>query len=466
MDRKKSERIQYVIIIVLALIIAGILIYMIPYRYKLNSKVTYEVDSTIVDNPLMGFAPMADNEAYCETANLVFIELTWAEWEPERGQYDIEALETKNNIAKWKSENKHAVLRFVCDLPGETAHMDIPQWLYEKTGDGIEYVNAYGKGYSPDYSNSDFMLLHESAIQALGEYCSRDDFVAYVELGSIGHWGEWHAINDNGENIMPDADVCVDYANQYADSFVNQLLLTRRNYDFSVDNGIGFFNDMVGAYDDTAEWLEWIKNGGIQETSDTPLALKKISNIGMTAPVGGEFTSSVPMEDILGEDFGEILSQISDSAMTFIGPNMPDLTLETNQVDLQSILRRIGYRIYVSSVETKYDFSSNDLNVKLTWKNAGNAGCFFEWPVVVNVYDADKKIVYWQGLDLNLMDLNDGLEKETQINIPYSEEIGEEFYIGITIKNPNAEEYMNMAIKMEEDLGWIDESRIVFHYVR
>ena len=31
--------------------------------------------------------------------------------------------------------------------------MDIPEWLYERTGDGVFYDTEYGKGYCPDYSN-------------------------------------------------------------------------------------------------------------------------------------------------------------------------------------------------------------------------------------------------------------------------------------------------------------------------
>ena len=352
MDRKKSERLQYILILVLGLVIAGLLVYMIPYRYRLNVEAHYEMDPTIVDNPLMGFAPRADNEEYCKEANLVYINLTWAEWEPERGVYDIDGLEDSYNIAKWKEEKKHAILRFVCDIPSENEHIDIPTWLYERTGDGVSYDNPYGKGYCPNYDNPVFIELHNQALQALAEYCKKDDFVTFVELGSLGHWGEWHALV-NGQNAMPGAETCLTYATQYSDSFTDQLLLTRRNYDFSTDNGMGVFIDMVGDIDDTDEWLDWTKSEQIQETMGEPLVLKPVKELGMHSPVGGEFTSGIPMEDILGDDLGDVLAQISDSHMTFIGPMVPDRTAEEKQGDLTSILSRMGYRIYVSKLETQ-----------------------------------------------------------------------------------------------------------------
>ena len=29
-------------------------------------------------------------------------------------------------------------------------------------------------------------------MKALGEHYGKSDLVSYVELGSLGHWGEWH----------------------------------------------------------------------------------------------------------------------------------------------------------------------------------------------------------------------------------------------------------------------------------
>ncbi len=71
--------------------------------------------------------------------------------------------------------------------------MDIPKWLYEKTGgDGTWYEGAYGKGFAPDYNNELLIRYHSLAVQAMGEHLGKDGLIAFVELGSLGHWGEWH----------------------------------------------------------------------------------------------------------------------------------------------------------------------------------------------------------------------------------------------------------------------------------
>ena len=91
-------------------------------------------------NPLTGFAPEGDYEKSVGENTLVYIEVLWKDIEPEEGVYDFTGLEEQNHLDQWRAAGKHAVLRFMCDKPGREAHMDIPHWLYNKTGDGTHYT--------------------------------------------------------------------------------------------------------------------------------------------------------------------------------------------------------------------------------------------------------------------------------------------------------------------------------------
>lgn len=86
------------VILVLGLMIAGLLFYILPYRYQLNAAIEYQESSRVLKNPLIGYAPEAENEEACKDMELVYIGLTWAEWEPRQDMYDIEALEEKYHI--------------------------------------------------------------------------------------------------------------------------------------------------------------------------------------------------------------------------------------------------------------------------------------------------------------------------------------------------------------------------------
>ena len=84
------------------------------------------------------------------------------------------------------------------------------------------------------------------AMEALAEYCNKDDFVAYVELGSLGHWGEWHTNTEEGVPPLPDAEICWDYVLDYSDNFHNARMLMRRNFIMAAEGGMGLYNDMTG----------------------------------------------------------------------------------------------------------------------------------------------------------------------------------------------------------------------------
>ena len=85
----------------------------------------------------MGYAPSAWYENVSEDISLLYMDITWAELEPEEGVYAWDSIEEENQINRWKKEGKHLILRFVCDIPGDEKHMDIPRWLYEKTEPGM-----------------------------------------------------------------------------------------------------------------------------------------------------------------------------------------------------------------------------------------------------------------------------------------------------------------------------------------
>jgi len=463
MDKTKRTIAQYIIIAILAVAITAIMLH-IMLKSRLNNEVSFSPDITVTDNPLMGYAPDASNIELCEKTNLVYIPITWAEWEPKEGEYDIEGLEKKYNIAKWKEENKHAVIRFMCDVPGKNVHYDIPKWLYDKTGSGTFYSTDLGKGYSPDYSDKRFMEYHKKAIEKLSEYCNKDHFVAFVEMGSIGHWGEWHATGNDNINLMPDADICLEYANLYSDRFTDSCLLTRRNYDFASEGGMGFYNDMIGAKEETDEWLEWIKNGAVQETSKDPLILSA-TDLKKAGPIGGEFTSSVPMNTIMNEGLGDSLASISASQMTFIGPMVPDLNSKDYEQACDSILRRMGYRIYVSNLKTQYNFADNEIKITLKFQNAGNAGFYFDWPITVYVFDKDLKLVYWEGMKADLRDLNSDKELTVESNVPVNDDLMNEFYVGVGITDYEGKEHIELAIENDDkERIFIDNAQIIYHY--
>lgn len=411
--------------------------------YENTVTIEYELSDEVLYNPLMGYAPSAkttdDEDVNIDKATLIYFEVTWADFEPEEGVYDFEKIETDNNLQEWRNAGKNAVLRFICDAPSDEDHMDIPQWLYKKTKDGKKYDTSYGKGYCPNYSNEDFIDAHNKAIAALGDYFSKDSFVRYVEMGSLGHWGEWHVNIDEDDKLptMPNAEIRALYVDAYVDSFPGAKLLMRRPF-AELPEGGGVYNDMVGAYKDTTEWLEWIGEGGAYEQTGEEGALVARPDIWKTAPVGGEFTSSIEMEEMLIGSYSTTSSLIKDSHMTFIGPKVPngnDLS-GAGVLRSQEVLKYIGYRYAVTTME--YGGDDNETAIGLRVSNEGIAPIYWDYSMCLYLKDQYGNIEKYE-VDIDLMGLYGGQSEYviTTVPVPFDEITNYQILLGIEDPDTN-----------------------------
>ncbi|MDO5294275.1 MAG: DUF4832 domain-containing protein [bacterium] len=420
----------------------------------------YERIDDILYNPMMGFAPNADYLEAVGENTLVYVDITWRELEPKEGKYEFKAINDENLLDHWREEGKKVVFRFMCDVPGEEAHMDIPDWLYEKTGDGAFYSTSYGKGYAPEYDNSIFMEYHKKAIKALGEQYGQDSFFCFVELGSLGHWGEWHVKCDAGIPLLPREEICNQYVKHYVDAFPNAKLLMRRPFTAVTKYGLGVYNDMTGEVDDTNTWLDWIQNGGTYTEPKEPHTLLATPKIWSTSPVGGEFTSSQTMETMLTSNLTTTLELLDKSHMTFIGPKCPISNEELVQFpkEVGQVLNKIGYRYGVSKVKLSYDALLKKTKVNITLNNYGVAPMYQDWPVYLYVLSENHQVVSKQLVKVNLTQLgqNESKDLEVQVKEPLSEESVRRLAIGIEDPETNKPAVaLDMDVNAEDKMYFI-----------
>ena len=370
----------------------------------------YKESQAAFGNPLMGYAPSAWYNEVSEGISLLYMDITWAELEPEEGVYNWASIDEENQISRWRKEGKHLVFRFVCDIPGEEAHMDIPEWLYEKSGKaGKWYDGEYGKGFAPDYNNPTIISCHEQAVKALGEHFGQDGLISYVELGSLGHWGEWHVNYSEGIQRIPREAVRDKYILPWTEAFPDARILMRRPFASAERYGFGLYNDMTGQPEATQSWFDWINNGGEYDQTGEKNVIVPMKDFWKTAPSGGEFTSSLSMEEMLDTNLSGTVEMIREAHTTFLGPKIPD----ENYVDgYKEVLKNMGYRLWISMAELKNTAKGSRL--KLTWENSGVAPMYKEWPVYVYIEDESGKLVEKSRISIKISSLLPG-EKATTL---------------------------------------------------
>ncbi len=409
----------------------------------------YEKSEEVFGNPLMGYAPCAWNAEVSDDISLLYMDITWAELEPEEGQYAWESIEKENQLSRWREEGKHIILRFVCDVPGKEEHMDIPEWLYEKMDHaGTWYDVEFGKGFAPDYENAQMIRYHEKAVQALGEHLGQDGLISYIELGSLGHWGEWHVNYSAGIQRLPKESVREQYVQPWVDAFPEAMLLMRRPFSHASRYGMGLYNDMTGEPGETAAWLKEIENGGDLSQTDEKNALSSMSDFWKTAPVGGEFTSSLSMEEMLDTSLSETVELIRESHTTFLGPNIAN---QKYSQGYETVLGNMGYRLWISEASLAAGFGGSKL--ELTWENDGSAPFYKDWPVWVYVTDENGDIIEKKQVEINLSMILPGETIKTETRLDAKKLVryaGEKYNISIGIEDPMTEkDNLRLAMKCQ-----------------
>ena len=417
------------------------------YTFSKKNVKEYERTEEVFGNPLMGYAPCAWNTTVSDDVSLLYMDITWAELEPEEGQYNWESIDKENQLSRWRKEGKHIVLRFVCDVPGQEKHMDIPEWLYEKIDhEGTWYDVEFGKGFAPDYNNEEMIRYHAKAVEALGEHLGKDGLISYIELGSLGHWGEWHVNYSAGIQRLPNEAVRKQYVVPWTGAFPDAMLLMRRPFSHASEYGMGLYNDMAGHPDETEVWLREIENGGDLSQTDEKNALISMHDFWKTAPVGGELTSSFSMEDLLETNLDQTAALIRESHTTFLGPHV------ANNQYLQgyhTVLKNMGYRLRIS--EAVLSNKLNGTKLSMTWANDGTAPFYKDWPVWVYVTDENGDTIEKKQVEMKLSSILPGESVKTEICLETKKLVdlaGRKYNIRIGVEDPmTGKENLRLAMK-------------------
>ncbi len=398
----------------------------------LTVTVRYQTSSEVLINPFIGNAVWAHSvSGHEQPFTLVYADLVWADFEPELGLYDFASFEKKNHFDLWREQGKKVIFRFVMDVPTNQRHRDIPEWLYRQTGqDGEAYRVPYGRGYSPRYENPILIEAHARAVAALGGRYGRDPFFAFVQIGSLGHWGEWHIHEKAGK--MPPREVREQYVRPYIEAFPDAKLMMRRPYAIAAENGMGLFNDTAGALKSTQMWLSWIESGNDVSRPEDGADLLPMPEAWREAPIGGELATDMEDRDLLGPLLTQTMDLFKLSHTSWIGPgSFSDVPRGgALQGALDQVLRTVGYRLRVDAC-TVEEAPDGALRLTMIWKNDGTAPFYFDWQPALAITGADGTRSLCP-LSMRLIEVQPGLDFSLSVTLtktmmpdgPYTVSVG------------------------------------------
>ena len=183
----------------------------------------------------------------------IYMRLAWSYLEPEEGEYNWAVIDSV--IDRWVSRGKTVSFRITAKET--TMVYATPEWV-RKAGAKGKFIDNTGlrvKAWAPDYGDDIFLQKLENFHKA---FAARYDkpFTSYIDIGSIGEWGEGHTAYSGWEDVP--VDVVKKHIDIYKRNYKNTVLVISDDFvgqrdtddgtdyeifDYCLKNGIGFRDD-------------------------------------------------------------------------------------------------------------------------------------------------------------------------------------------------------------------------------
>ena len=394
-----------------------------------------------LDNPLKGYCLYTNAGKIHRPYSMVFQYVSWKELEPVEGKYAFEAWEKK-----WEhplAMGKHVVLRVYVDYPSKPS--GLPDWLRNK-GVQERVYRDHGGGKSPDYNHPQMVLAMERLIIAMGRRYNTHPRVAFIQLGLLGFWGEWHT--------YPRSELFASEATQhrivkaYQKAFPNKQLMARyadgvlANY-----KGIGFHDDMFP--EDTDNGEDWSFLARMRRSGHADSWKQNV--------VGGEMVPHAAGKWI-GPQWAYTQEMLKRSHFSWIGPYGPALDAKVSrehQARSDVLVRKMGYQFRLLEIRlSKQVVADKDASVVIQGINEGVAPFYYPWPVKLAWLDG-------QGNWISEIKLQEDIRKwlpgifELKVSVPVPSK-SDVYQLGLAVIDPwTKKPAILFANKMTSRNGWV-----------
>jgi len=339
------------------------------------------------DNPLKGFASYSGkSDRHYGPVSMAFHYVPWSELEPNEGDYHFDAMESKY----WQTSlarDKPIVFRVYLDYPGRPN--GVPEWLIQR-GIGMRPYRRSTVGQSPDYDDPDLRTHLVKLIAALGQRYNTNPRVAFLEVGFLGHWGEWHTFPQT--ELFANQETQTLVLNAMRNAFPDKQLMARYgDYASCRLPWLGFHDDLFP--EDTLAGVSWhflprMVRGGTDRNWQV-------------APIGGEMVPRAA-EKWLGEGWETTQQAVRDGHFSWIGPYNPSVepTSDPQFAARRShLIQMLGYQFTWKSLTLPQSASVDKLfKLTLVGSNDGVAPFYYPWRVRFALLGPDDDIQWeWES---------------------------------------------------------------------
>ncbi len=302
--------------------------------------------------------------------SVVYLRIPWSYIEPEEGRFNWAVLDTP--AQRWISKGKQIALRISCSE--SWMRWATPEWVHRAGAKGYEFepgagVRVGGPYWEPDYDDPIFLQKLDNFLSALAKRYDGNPEVAFIDVGSLGVWGEGHTFASTQLKIP--LETVKKHIDLHLKHFKRTLLAANDDFSFHGDETINYARQMGLTLRDDSILVQ----GGQNAYFHAQMA----QAFWRDRPVIVECEHYGPSKERgYWQDGSKYLQAVEEYHASYASIHWwPREFLQENRELIDRINRRLGYRLQlVEASWQKQTKLGNRWDVRWQWRNAGVAPCY------------------------------------------------------------------------------------------
>ncbi len=357
---------------------------------------------------------------------------------PGPNQFDWSPIEAI--LTQTRGRHCQCTFRVFLEYPGEK--IAVPQFLID-AGVKIKRWKAHGgKIATPDYEHPELRSALKRFIMALGQRYDGDPRIAWLTIGTLGLWGEWHDYPN--PKLFASKTVQTEVLDAYQSAFRKTKLHLRYPAGTKHETYASNAERPFGYHDDSFAWAtiatgkpddSWFYGALLQDAG--PAAMEKWK----TQPIGGEIRPEIwkcvfddPGCAPKGQEFSKCVEHTHATWLMDSGMFEEDQPVDRVQ-RAQQQTATMGYRLTIQSATLSG--GTGERSVSLTIVNRGVAPFYYNWPVETVLLDRNNQTVSVLSNNWKLAGVMPGGAQKWTVNLPLLRDaIDVPVRIGIRVPNP------------------------------
>ncbi|QDX31434.1 DUF4832 domain-containing protein [Dickeya poaceiphila] len=317
----------------------------------------------------------------------------WSELEPAEGQYNFQLVDTVFDLARQHQPAMAVGLRFMA-LDEPASGSKIPDWLIQKGIKGEWTPDK--KTFVPDWTDPVFIKYSQRLLNAFGKRYDGNLNLAYIDIGLIGSWGEWH--NSNFPSIKPLLERYTSaqldtYVSMYVTAFPNSPKIMLINggdtLASAAKQGAGWRADCWGDWHNFSATWSHMQDYYPQQLQNAGVLYPNFSSVWQRAPVSLEICGYMSEWQSVQHYTREQVQATFDWALA---QHASTINLKSRIVPaayrdiVDNALTKLGYRFRLASLTHESELAKGQsLTLNSQWFNDGVAPIYLKYDLAYRV---------------------------------------------------------------------------------